>query len=377
MQIRAIGVMLGMGGVLLLGCGAHPGDEVDESAEDLSGTVTLTEIASGKCADVSGASLTNGTNVIQWSCSGHTNQQWALKSVATNTFNLVNVNSGKCMDVSGGSTSAGAKVIQWSCNGGNNQKWIATSAGSGRFQFKAVHSGQCLDVTGNSLVNGTLYEQWPCKTLGTGNQTFQATNVTSGGGTTGPTASQLLSKISTCSKVVSGHAYAKDEGGTKNINICGLNGAVFWKADMDIDCDGRAAGGCPGDDPSYLPDTAFHNLNDQPLAADITPYTVIPNDFHISGLDTSNGGNVIAVIFNGLVQYTVFGDTGPTDIIGEASRATARALGIPSDPNSGGVDSGVAYITFIGSGTRPSNIEDQTATKNLGIKLATAFLNNN
>ncbi len=239
-----------------------------------------------------------------------------------------------------------------------------------------MHSGQCLDVTGNSLLNGALYEQWPCKTLGTGNQTFQVTNVTSGGGTE-PTATQLLSKISSCSRVVSGHAYAKDDGGTRNINICGLNGAIFWKADMDIDCDGRAAGGCPGDDPTYLPDTAFHNLNDQPLAAAITPYVVIPNDFKISGLDTTNGGNVTAVIFNGLVQYAVFGDTGPNDIIGEASFATAQKLGINPDPANGGVDSGVAYITFIGSGTRPSNIEDQTATKNLGIKLANALLNNN
>ncbi len=103
MQTRAIGVMLSMGGLFLLGCGAHPGEGYDgeETAQDLSGTVTLKEIASSKCADVSGGSLTNGTNVIQWTCSGHTNQQWALKSVGTNVFNLVNVNSGKCMDVSG------------------------------------------------------------------------------------------------------------------------------------------------------------------------------------------------------------------------------------------------------------------------------------
>jgi hypothetical protein len=281
------------------------------------------------------------------------------------------------MDVAGASTTAGAKVIQWTCNGGNNQKWQATSLGSGRFQLKAVHSGQCLDVTGASTVNGAPFEQWPCHS--SGNQTFVLANIgsTPPPSGTAPTASQLLSVTSSCSRVVSSHKYATDDGASANINICGLNGAVFWKADMDIDCDGRREGACPGDDPSFLPDTAFHNSSDQPLAAAITPYVVIPNDFHISGLDTSNGGNVTAVIFNGKIQYAVFGDTGPDNIIGEASYATAQKLGINPDPNSGGVDSGVTYITFIGSGTRPSNIEDQTQTKTLGEKLATQLLGSN
>ena len=59
-----------------------------------------------------------------------------------------------------------------------------------------------------------------------------------------------------------------------------------------------------------------------------------------------------AVIFNGKIQYAVFGDTGPTDIIGEASYACAQKLGINPDPKNGGVGSGVTYI----SGTRSDGV---------------------
>jgi len=45
-------------------------------------------------------------------------------------------------------------------------------------------------------------------------------------------------------------------------------------------------------------------------------------------------GNVVAVIYNHKLQYAVFGDTGPTNLIGEASYATAKKLGIDPDPAS-------------------------------------------
>ena len=68
-----------------------------------------------------------------------------------------------------------------------------------------------------------------------------------------PTAAELLAKIATCSKV--GGDYATDSGGTSTIPICGLSSAVFWKADMDIDCDGGSSALCMSD-PYYQPDTS-------------------------------------------------------------------------------------------------------------------------
>jgi hypothetical protein len=207
---------------------------------------------------------------------------------------------------------------------------------------------------------------------------------TGSGGTGGSTPAdagslvdQLLARTKACANVVSSHDYALDNG--QRVNICGMNGAVYWTADMDIDCDGRDVGDgkCPGNDCCYQPDTAFHNNSNQPLAASVTPYVVIPNDFHFAGLDTTNGGNVIAVIYNRQLLFAVFGDTGPADIIGEASYATAAKLGINPDPGNGGVGSGVTYIAFVGTGTRPSDIENQTETATLGQQLAQKLIQNN
>jgi hypothetical protein len=190
---------------------------------------------------------------------------------------------------------------------------------------------------------------------------------------------QLLALTANCTSdiMVSDHTYPDPGSAVNDVPICALNGAVFFNADMDIDCDGQAVGGCPGDDPSYQPDTAFHNSNGDPLAAAVTPYVVIPNDFQFPGLDTTNGGNVVAVIFNNQLQFAVFGDTGPTDLIGEASFACAQSLGIDPDPASGGVNSGVTYIVFVGDGTAPADIEDQDATAQLGEQLVAQLVANN
>jgi len=257
----------------------------------------------------------------------------------------------------GGSTSAGGSV------GGGGSSVGAGGGGLGGSGTGAGSSGS----SGSGGLAGAGGKGGTSGSSGSGGST---------GGGGAPTAAQLLAVVQTCAKVVSAHKYATDDGGTANISICGLNGAVFWKADMDIDCDGRNVGDgkCPGNDCCYQPQTAFTNKNGQPLAASVTPYVVIPNDFTYTGL---RGGTVVAVIYNGKVQYAVFGDTGPDNIIGEASYACADKLGINPDPGNGGVDSGVTYIAFVGTGTVPSDIEDQAQTKTLGEKLGAQLIQNN
>lgn len=186
-------------------------------------------------------------------------------------------------------------------------------------------------------------------------------------------AAGLLQLTAACTKVVSQHRYALDNG--QMTDICALEGAIFWTADMDIDCDGKTTAQCNAmTDCCYQNDTAFHNLADEPLTASITPYVVIPSDFTYPGLDRQNGGNVTAVIYRGKLAWAVFGDTGPTDIIGEASYACAEKLGIDPDPKNGGTGSGVTYVTFVGAGTSPHDIEDQAETASLGEALARALL---
>jgi hypothetical protein len=84
---------------------------------------------------------------------------------------------------------------------------------------------------------------------------------------------------------------------------------------------------------------------------------------------------VVAVIYNGQVEYGVFADTGPADIIGEASYAMASALGIDPNPATGGIDSGVAYLVFKGSQVSP--VESRSAAVSLGQALARQFINEN
>ena len=69
------------------------------------------------------------------------------------------------------------------------------------------------------------------------------------------------------------------------------------------------------------------------------------------------------------------GDTGPNDIIGEASYATAKALGINPDAKAGGVGGKVVtYIAFLGKKAVPKDIEDQNETKSLGMSLASQVI---
>jgi hypothetical protein len=190
-----------------------------------------------------------------------------------------------------------------------------------------------------------------------------------------PTASQLLAKVNTCT-VASNGKYATDDGVSSTVSICKSGSAFFWKADMDIDCDGVQTSHCnPTADPWYQNQTSFQTSKGKPFQADSTHYFVIPLpssrfDYSSSGIKP---GSVAAIIYQNTVVYAVFADEGPDNIIGEASYATAKALGIDPDPATGGVDSGVTYIVFPGS--VPSPVESNSAIDTKGKAAATAFIN--
>jgi hypothetical protein len=190
-------------------------------------------------------------------------------------------------------------------------------------------------------------------------------------------AADLLAKVTSCSQISRGK-YRTDQGASATVPVCGKDGAVFWKADMDIDCDGQVTARCNADtDPWFQGDTAFHQSDGRPLNSEELPYIVVPSpsatwNYANSGI---KGGGVAAVIHGNKVEYAVVGDTGPAKVIGEASYATARALGIDPDPATGGTGSGVTYILFTGS--RVSPIESHSAAVSLGSTLAKQFLKDN
>ena len=187
-------------------------------------------------------------------------------------------------------------------------------------------------------------------------------------------AADLLAETRHCTPVSHGR-YRSDAGARADIPVCGRHGAVFWKADMDIDCDGRAGRHCNRrTDPRFTRSTAFQGTDGHRLDAEKVPYIVVPGPSRIwdHRADGVRGGSVAAVIHGDRVQYAVVGDTGPSDIIGEASYAAAKGLGIRPDPRGGGTDGEVTYVVFPDSVVTP--LDDRGATAERGEELARRFL---
>lgn len=188
------------------------------------------------------------------------------------------------------------------------------------------------------------------------------------------TAADLLSRVGACKQLSRGR-FRTDAGNSATVPVCGTREAVFWKADLDIDCDGRPTARCNRrTDPVFAAATAFQQSDGRHLSAERLPYIVVPARSHRwnAWRFGVRGGSVAAVVYRGRVRYAVVGDTGPRDLIGEASYATARALGIRPDPRTGGVPSGVTYIVFRNS--RVSSIEDHAAAVATGKRLARRFV---
>ena len=92
--------------------------------------------------------------------------------------------------------------------------------------------------------------------------------------------------------------------------------------------------------------------------AESIPYFVLPYSMVDSGMQLGDIALVINTA-NDSACYAIFADTGPKNKIGEGSMALAKALGINSSPRSGGVDSGIVYILFPGSGDgKPKSIAE-------------------
>jgi hypothetical protein len=197
-------------------------------------------------------------------------------------------------------------------------------------------------------------------------------------GATDVTPDQLLAITQSCSQLPGTTKFRADSGASKTIPVCSLAGAVWWRGDMDIDCDGGKGATCKSD-PYYQSDTAATDSKGNPLDASTLPYVVIPGpsngfDYKANGLKL---GSVVAVIYKGKMVYGILGDIGPAGVIGEASYALAVQLGINGSPISGGVDSGVTYIAFTGSSAVVTKKEDHAQAEALGKTAAQKLVQSN
>ena len=81
--------------------------------------------------------------------------------------------------------------------------------------------------------------------------------------------------------------------------------------------------------------------------AEQIPYIVLPRE------KTSAKIGDFAVVYNsknGRITNTIYADDGPQHLLDEGSIALAKALGIDSNPKTGGINTGTMYVVFLNSG---------------------------
>jgi hypothetical protein len=191
-----------------------------------------------------------------------------------------------------------------------------------------------------------------------------------------PPAWELRARMASCLRV-SNSLYKLDaDSPSATVPVCAHGSAVFWKADLDVTCSGKASSTSPCDpnDPDFVPDTFCHDSTGQPLDAANLPFIVVPSPSPIWDYRAAHVtcGSIVAVIVKDQVFYAVVGNTGPAPVIGAASYATAKGLGV-ADPNAAGIDSGVTYLVF--EAPNPNRIENHTGAVTSGQQFARDFVN--
>lgn len=171
--------------------------------------------------------------------------------------------------------------------------------------------------------------------------------------------------------------FQNDEDKPMDVSMYSLTNATFWTADMDIDCDGRETAFCnKTTDPSFQNELSCGT----DIAADETPYFVIPTgapaNSHERGIEI---GQIGAIIYSNQVVYAAFLDEcGAPSLIGEASCATAKLLGVNPDPKNGGTDGPVTYIVFTGPTGRITDKKDyanHAKAVEIGVRRAKELIN--
>jgi hypothetical protein len=257
------------------GCGAPSIGEqepFEETGEAVTGGTTynlkLPKMSgdTGNCADVAGASTSNGAQIDEWDCNGSNAQKFQAVDLGGGYYQLKNTNSGLCIDIYGGSTAPtgnanGTKIQQYTCKTSNydNQAWkfvsyngyyqIQSKCGPNSTQCYGDGVQRCLDVTGGDTMtaNGTKIELWQCgsSTSTKGNQTFNPVAVSSGGG--GGSTGNFPARFAA--------PYVATWTNTDLVNLSNNTGNKFWTLAFVIPPSG---GGCS---PTWNGDTSLTGNN--------------------------------------------------------------------------------------------------------------------
>lgn len=128
-----------------------------------NGRYNIISSLSGMYLDVSGRSSDDGANIIQYSRTGGTNQQFDVTQRADGSYTIQPVHSGKSLDVYDWNSDDGAELRQWSFLNNVNQHWYIDNVGNGLHAITSKFSGKAIDVWEMKLDAGAdirLYTYW-------------------------------------------------------------------------------------------------------------------------------------------------------------------------------------------------------------------------
>jgi hypothetical protein len=159
---RMVGLLLGslMAAALSVG--------VVSTAQAASGYHELVNVATQKCADVSGGSTRPGALIHEWDCVGDDNQLWGLADLGNGYYNLVNKNSHLCAELPNDSGANGTPIEQEDCLGYLTEQWeLRNLYNNPQPNYILVNrfTGKCLDLRSASARNGTQIQIWDCANL--------------------------------------------------------------------------------------------------------------------------------------------------------------------------------------------------------------------
>jgi hypothetical protein len=134
--------------------------------------VTVRNTASGKCLAPQGESFADGVSIVQVTCNGSAFQRWDFVDHDDHIFQIRNAVTLKCMDAFGLNNN-GTPVVQWPCSGISNERFQASRDLPDFVSLRsrvARTSTHCLDVPGGLGTEGAAMQLWVCN--GTAAQAF-------------------------------------------------------------------------------------------------------------------------------------------------------------------------------------------------------------
>jgi len=116
------------------------------NSSDVSSNLFLQDVNSGFMLQTLNGATVNGTPVVINSASGLDSEEWALIPTDSGYCRIANKKSQSVLAVSGASLSVGAAIVEWTFGSSKNDQWMPMSAGNGSYYFINRLSGLCLDI---------------------------------------------------------------------------------------------------------------------------------------------------------------------------------------------------------------------------------------